>query len=99
VIKCAGSVDAEEREFFKKILNEKYGIQDKRVIFVKIPTMTNEPASALVLLNVKGTGKKLLPFVTEAEDAWDSYKDEYQNRELTHEEFKKAVIEVSSHLG
>ncbi len=99
LIKAAGSVGAEEREFFKKILNEKYGIQDKRVIFIKIPTMPAEPASALVLLNVKGVGKKLLPIVTEAEDAWDSYKDEYQNKNLTHEEFKKAVIEVSSHLG
>lgn len=99
LVKCSGSLEAEDREFFKKVLADRYEINEKRVIFIKIPTMPGEPASALVLLNIKGISRKLLPIVTEAEDAWDSYKDEYQNRNLTHEEFKKAVIEVSSHLG
>jgi len=44
-------------------------------------------------------GKKLLPIVSEAEDAWDAYKDEYQQRDLSHEEFKKAVIDVTGHMG
>ena len=99
LVKTSSSLGAEDRAFFKKVLEEKYGIQDKRVIFIKIPTMPDEPAGALVLLNIRGICKKLLPIVTEAEDAWDSYKDEYQSRNLAHEEFKKAVIDVSSHLG
>ncbi len=99
LVKTSGELTAENREFFKKLLADRFDIKDKRVIFIKIPTMPGETASALILLNIKGISKKLLPIITEAEDAWDSYKDEYQNRNLTHEEFKKAVIEVSSHLG
>jgi hypothetical protein len=48
---------------------------------------------------VKAVGKKILPLVAEAEDAWESYKDEYQKRGLSHEEFKQAVIDVTGHLG
>jgi hypothetical protein len=44
-------------------------------------------------------GKRLLPIIAEAEDSWDSYKDEYQKRGLGNEEFKQAVIDVTSHLG
>ena len=99
LVKTSGSLKAEEREFFKKLLTDRYDINEKRVIFIKIPTMPNEPASALILLNIKGIGRKLTPIIAEAEDAWDSYKDEYQNRDLAHEEFKRAIIEVSSHLG
>jgi Tubulin/FtsZ family, GTPase domain len=99
LVKSSGAPGAEEREFFKKLLADKFDIKEKRVIFIKVPTLPGEPASACILLNVKGVAKKLLPIVSEAEDAWDSYKDEYQTRGLSHEEFKKAVIEVSSHLG
>lgn len=99
LIKMSGSLTAEEREFFKKLLADKYDIKERRVIFIKVPTMPGEPASALILLNIKGISKKLLPMITEAEDAWDSYKDEYQSKNMTHEEFKKAIIEVSGHLG
>ncbi|MDV3244130.1 MAG: hypothetical protein LYZ66_02995 [Nitrososphaerales archaeon] len=99
LVKTSGSLTAEEREFFKRMLSEKYGIQEKRIVFIKVPTMPGEPASACILLNIRAVGKKLLPIVAEAEDAWDSYKDEYQMRELPHEEFKKAVIEVIGHMG
>ncbi|MDV3276903.1 MAG: hypothetical protein LYZ69_00375 [Nitrososphaerales archaeon] len=99
LVKTSGSLEAEEREFFKKLLDDRYGVKEKRIIFIKIPTMPGEPAAACILLNLKAVGKKLLPIVAEAEDAWDSYKDEYQKKELTHEEFKKAAIEVTGHMG
>ena len=99
IVKTSGTLTAEEREFFKKLLADKYEIQEKRIVFIKVPTMPGEPASSLILLNLKAVGKKLLPIVSEAEDAWDSYKDEYQARDLSHEEFKKAVIDVTGHMG
>ena len=61
--------------------------------------MPGESAAACVLLNLKATGKKILPIVAEAEDAWESYKDEYQKKDLGHEEFKKAALEVTGHIG
>jgi tubulin gamma len=44
-------------------------------------------------------GKRLLPLVAEAEDAWDAYRHEYERWGLTQEEFKQAVLEVTGHLG
>lgn len=99
LVKTKGSLTPEEREYFKKLLQERFDIKDRRIIFIKIPAMEKEPASACILLNLKAVGQKLIPMVAEAEDAWESYKDEYQKRELSHEEFKQAVIQVSGHLG
>ncbi len=99
IVKIRGSLTAEHREYFRSILEEKFEIPNKRLVFIKVPAMDNEPASACILLNVKAVGKKLLPLVVEAEDAWESYKDEYQKRGLSHEEFKQAVIDVTGHLG
>jgi tubulin gamma len=99
IIKTKASITAEQREYFKRLLEEKFEIPDKRLIFIKVPALEGEPASACILLNVKAVGKKLLPLVAEAEDAWESYKDEYQKRGLSHEEFKQAVIDVTGHLG
>jgi hypothetical protein len=99
IVKTKGSVTAEQREYFKRLLEEKFEIPDKKLIFIKVPALEGEPASACILLNVKAVGKKLLPLVAEAEDAWESYKDEYQKRGLSHEEFKQAVIDVTGHLG
>jgi len=99
LVKTGGTLKAEEREFFRKLIDDKYGIKEQRIIFIKVPTMPNEPAAACILLNLRAIGKKLLPMVSEAEDAWDSYKDEYQSKELAHEEFKKAVIDVTGHMG
>ncbi len=99
LVKTRGSLLPEEREFFKKLIQERFKMNDNRIIFIKVPTMEKEPASACILLSVRAVGQKLLPYVAEAEDAWDSYKDEYQKRGLTHEEFKQAVIDVTGHLG
>ncbi len=99
ILKTKGSITAEQREYFKRLLEEKFEIPDKRLVFIKVPAMEGEPASACILLNVKAVGKKILPLVAEAEDAWESYKDEYQKRGLSHEEFKQAVLDVTGHLG
>jgi hypothetical protein len=99
IIKTKGSLSAEQREYFKKLLEERFEIPDKRLVFIKVPAMEGEPASACILLNVKAVGKKLLPLVAEAEDAWEGYKDEFQKRGLSHEEFKQAVLDVTGHLG
>ncbi len=99
LIKTKGTLTAEEREFFKKMLEDRFEIKPKRIIFIKVPAMDKEPASACILLNLQAIGKRLLPYVAEAEDAWDSYKDEYEKRGLSHEEFKQAVIDVTGHLG
>jgi tubulin gamma len=99
VVKIRGNLEAEHREFFKKLLQEKFEIKTKRILFIKVPAMDNEPATACILLNLKQIGKQILPLVGEAEDSWDAYKDEYQKKGLAHEEFKQAVIDVSGHLG
>jgi tubulin gamma len=99
IVKTKGSITAEQREYFKRFIEEKFEIPDKRLVFIKVPALEGEPASACILLNVKAIGKKILPLVAEAEDAWESYKDEYQKRGLSHEEFKQAVIDVTGHLG
>ena len=99
LVKMRGSLTAEEREYFKKLIQDRFKIKDNKIIFIKVPAMEKEPASACILLSIRATGQRLLPYVAEAEDAWDSYKDEYEKRGLTPEEFKKAVIEVTGHLG
>jgi hypothetical protein len=99
LVKTRGSLTPEEREFFKKLIQERFKMKDNRIIFIKVPAMEKEPASACILLSIREVGNRLLPYVAEAEDAWDSYKDEYQKRGLTHEEFKQAVIDVTGHLG
>ena len=99
IVKTKGALTAEQREFFKALLEEKFEIPSKRLVFIKVPAMDGEAASACILLNVKAVGKRILPLIAEAEDAWESYKDEYQKRGLSHEEFKQAVIDVTGHLG
>ena len=99
LVKTKGNVEAEERNLLKKMIQDRFQIEDKRVIFIKIPALQNEPASCMVLLNLHAIGQKLLPFVKEAEDVWDSYKDEYGRRGLTQEEFKKAVLDITGHLA
>ena len=99
IVKTKTGLTAEQREYFKAMLDEKFEIPGKRLVFIKVPAMEGEAASACILLNVKAVGKKLLPLVAEAEDAWESYKDEYQKRGLSHEEFIQAVIDVTGHLG
>ncbi|MGA2873988.1 MAG: cell division protein FtsZ [Nitrososphaerales archaeon] len=99
LVKTKGTLGAEERNFFKKVIQERYEIEDKRIIFIKIPALQNEPASCMVLLNLHALGKHLLPYVKEAEDVWDSYKDEYGRKGLPQEEFKQAVLDITGHLA
>lgn len=99
LVKAKGTLEAETRNFFKKIVQDRFEIEDKRIIFIKIPALQNEPASCMVLLNLHALGKRLLPFVKEAEDVWDSYKDEYSRKGLGQEEFKQAVLDVTGHLS
>jgi hypothetical protein len=99
LVKTKGSLTAEEREFFKKLIQDRFDIKDRRIIFIKVPAMDREPASACILLNLKAVGRSLLPYIAEAEDAWESYKEEYEKRGLAHEEFKQAVINVTGHLS
>jgi tubulin gamma len=99
IVKIKGGLTEEQRAYFKRLLEDKFEIAEKRLVFIKVPAMEDEPASACILLNVKAVGKKVLPLVAEAEDAWESYKDEFQKRGLSHEEFKQAVIDVTGHMG
>lgn len=99
LVKMKGNLATEDRNALKKILQDRFEIEDKRIIFIKIPAMEGEPASAMILLNLRAIGEKLLPYVKEAEDMWESYKDEYSRRGLSHEEFKQAVLDVTGHLG
>ena len=99
LVKAKGTLEAEERNFFKKIIQDRYEIDDKRIIFIKIPALQNEPASCMVLLNLHALGKHLLPYVKEAEDVWESYKDEYGRKGLAQEEFKQAVLDITGHLA
>lgn len=99
IVKTKGSLISEERNYFKGLLSERFEMNERKIIFIKVPAMDKEPAAALVLLNVKALAKRLLPFLQEAEDAWESYKEEYEKKGLTHEEFKQAILQVSGHLG
>lgn len=99
LVKTKGLLTAEEREFFKKLVQDRFQIASERIIIIKIPALEREPASACILLNIGAVGKRLLPLVAEAEDAWDAYRHEYERWGLTQEEFKQAVLEVTGHLG
>jgi hypothetical protein len=99
LVKAKGTLENEDRNFFKKIIQDRFEIEEKRIIFIKIPCLSNEPASGMILLNLRSVGKHLLPYVKEAEDVWDSYKEEYARRGLTQEEFKQAVLDITGHLG
>ena len=99
LVKIKGNIEAEERNVLKKVVQDRFEIEDKRIIFIKVPAMQNESASCMVLLNLHGLGQRLLPFVKEAEDVWDSYKEEYGRRGLGQEEFKQAVLDITGHLA
>jgi hypothetical protein len=99
LVKAKGTLDNVERNFFKKVIQDRFEIEDKRIIFIKIPALVNEPASGMILLNLRSVGKHLLPYVKEAEEVWDAYKEEYTRRGLTQDEWKQAVLDITGHLG
>ena len=99
LVKVSGEFDMKEREALKAVIKDKFNIEDSRMIFVKIPIMEREPASVTILVNTKAIGPKILEIARAAEEAWDSYKEEYAKWGLTNEEFKQALMDVVHHFS
>jgi len=51
------------------------------------------------MLNTKAIGPKILDIAREAEESWDSYKEEYAKWGLTTEEFKQSLMDVVHHFS
>ena len=94
LVKVQGEFDIKERESLKQIIKDKFNIQESRMIFVKIPIMEGEPANITLLLNTKAIGPKILEIVSEAEESWNAYKEEYGRWGLSTEEFKQGLMDV-----
>ena len=94
LVKIQGEFDIKEREALKQIIKDKFNVQESRMIFVKIPIMDGEPANITILLNTKAIGPKILEIVSEAEESWNAYKDEYGRWGLSTEEFKQGLMDV-----
>lgn len=99
LVKVKGEFDMQEREALKKVIKDRFNIEDSRMIFVKIPIMDKEPANVTILLNTKAIGPKILDIAREAEESWDSYKEEYAKWGLTTEEFKQSLMDVVHHFS
>ncbi len=99
LVKVKGEFDVNEREALKKIIKDRFNIEDSRMIFVKIPIMEHEPASITILLNTKAIGPKILDIASEAEASWDAYREEYAKWGLTTEEFKQSLMDVVHHFS
>jgi tubulin gamma len=94
LVKVKGEFDIKEREILKRLIKERFNIEDSRMIFVKIPIMDKEQANVTILVNTKAVGPKILEIAREAEEAWDAYKDEYGRWGLTTEDFKQSLMDV-----
>ena len=94
LVKVKGEFDIKERESIKQIIKDRFDIQESRMIFVKIPIMEGEPSNVTILVNTKAIGPKILEMATEAEESWNSYKDEYGKWGLSTEEFKQGLMDV-----
>ncbi|MGI9566723.1 MAG: cell division protein FtsZ [Nitrosopumilus sp.] len=94
LVKVRGEFDVKERESIKQIIKDRFDIQESRMIFVKIPIMEGEPSNVTILVNTKAIGPKILEMATEAEESWNSYKDEYGKWGLSTEEFKQGLMDV-----
>lgn len=94
LVKIKGDFDIPEREALKKVIKDKFSIEESRMIFVKIPIMEGEQANVTILVNTKAIGPKILDIAKEAEESWDAYKDEYGRWGLTTEEFKQGLMDV-----
>ncbi len=99
IVKSKGLLTAEERATVRKIVQDRFKIEDRKIIIIKAPAVDGEAAALTVLLNVKAVGERLLPYVADAEDAWDSYKGEYEKKGLSKTDFKQAVLDVTGHLA
>jgi tubulin gamma len=94
LVKIKGEFDAKERETLKRIIKDRFNIEDSRMIFVKIPILESEQANITILVNTKAIGPKILEIAREAEESWDAYKEEYGKWGLTTEEFKTSLMDV-----
>jgi tubulin gamma len=83
----------------RRVIKERFPMEDKRIIFIRIPCLGKEPGGALALMNNKAIGSKVLSIVKEAEEAWDGYKAEYDRWGLKQEEFKQSLINVVNHFS
>lgn len=99
LVKARGRFDQEHRERLRRVIKERFPMEDKRIIFIRIPCLGKEPGGALALLNNKAIGGKILSIVKEAEEAWDGYKNEYERWGLKQEEFKQSLINVVNHFS
>lgn len=100
LVKVKGEFTRDDREVLKDVIVDRFpSINERRIIFVRIPSVETEPASACVLVNTKSIGEKLLEFVDEAEEVWDDYKREYVKAGLEEEEFKESVVRVINHFS
>ena len=93
-MKVKGEFDLRERETLKRIIKDRFNIEEPRMIFVKIPIMNSEQANVTILVNTKAIGPKILDIASEAEESWDEYKEEYGKWGLTTEEFKTSLMDV-----
>lgn len=99
LVKVKGEFDRDDREMLKSVITDRFpSINPRRIIFVRIPCVEHEPASACVLVNTKSIKPKLMEFVEEAEAVWDDYKQEYVEAGLEEEEFKESVVRVVNHF-
>jgi tubulin gamma len=94
LVKVKGDFDVKERETLKRVIKDRFNIEDSRMIFVKIPIMEREQANVTILVNTKAIGPKILEIAREAEESWDAYKDEYGKWGLTTEDFKQSLMDV-----
>ena len=94
LVKIRGEFDIKERETIKRIIKDKFNIEESRMIFVKIPILDGEQANVTILVNTKAIGPKILEIATEAEESWDGYKEEYGRWGLSTEEFKQGLMDV-----
>ncbi|MEM3008023.1 MAG: cell division protein FtsZ [Candidatus Nitrosotenuis sp.] len=94
LVKIKGDFDVKEREVLKRVIKDRFNIEDSRMIFVKIPIMEKEQANVTILVNTKAIGPKILEIAREAEESWDAYKEEYGKWGLTTEDFKQSLMDV-----
>jgi tubulin gamma len=99
LVKAKGEFTREDRATLSRVIMERFpSVKEQRIIFVRIPSLEREPASACVLVNTKAVAPRLMEYVEEAEDAWDDYKPEYVRSGLEETEFKESVIRVINHF-
>jgi tubulin gamma len=94
LVKVKGDFDVKERDVLKRVIKERFGIEETRMIFVKIPIVDREQANVTILVNTKAIGPKILEIAREAEESWDDYKEEYGKWGLTTEDFKQSLMDV-----